>query len=136
MMLHILIWRNYSKKLLVTIKFYTLHSFKIRVDSLKSRYPWNETNITFIWLSSLYNPFNIFGTSSRRQKECLCVGCCCFFFKKESNVFLDFQIFLSNLPAIDVKHLLKWLAMMCSSDIVILSILRVSFWDTLLDVFV
>ena len=30
-----------------------------------------------------------------------------FFFKKESNVFLDFQIFLSNLPAIDVKHLLK-----------------------------
>ena len=50
-----------------------------------------------------------------------------FFFKKESNVFLDFQIFLSNLPAIDVKHLLKLLAMMCSSDIVILSILRVSF---------
>ena len=133
-MLQILVRRNYSKKLLVTIKFHTLHSFKIRVDSLMSGYPWNETNITFIWLSSLYNLFNTFGTSSRRQKECLCVGC--FFFKKESKVFLDFQIFLSNLPTIDVKHLLKWLAMMCSSDIAILSILRVSFWDTLLDVFV
>ena len=24
-----------------------------------SEYPWNETKITFTWLSSLYNPFKI-----------------------------------------------------------------------------
>ena len=25
-----------------------------------SEYPWNEKNNTFIWLSSLYNPFKSF----------------------------------------------------------------------------
>ena len=31
--------------------------FKRRDDSLTSEYPWNETNVTFTWLSSLYSPF-------------------------------------------------------------------------------
>ena len=30
-----------------------------------SEYPWNETNLTFIWLSSLYNPFKNSWTQSR-----------------------------------------------------------------------
>ena len=47
-----------------------------------------------------------------------------------------FGIFLNILPAIDAKTLLKWLAMIRSSDVVLLSIFRVSFWDKVLDVLV
>ena len=31
--------------------------FQRRDDSLMSKYPWNETNIIFTWVSSLHNPF-------------------------------------------------------------------------------
>ena len=53
--------------------------------------------------------------------------------KKESKFSLAFVIFFSNLPAIDVKRLFKWLAMIRSCDIVSLSIFSVSFWDLDLD---
>ena len=33
-------------------------------------YPWNETDIRFVWLSSLYNPFNSFGERSIAKKYC------------------------------------------------------------------
>ena len=56
MALHKLVRSNCGRKLLVSIKYQNLHSFKEEVILL-SEYPWNETNITFTWLSSLCNPF-------------------------------------------------------------------------------
>ena len=38
----------------MSIKYHNLHSFKEVVILLR---PLNETNITFIWLSSLYSSF-------------------------------------------------------------------------------
>ena len=58
MTLHRLVRRNQGGKSLVSIKYQNLHPFKKRSDSLISEYHWNE-NITFTWLSSLYNPFNV-----------------------------------------------------------------------------
>ena len=38
--------------------------FYRRDDSLMSQYPWNKTNITLTWLSSLYNLFKLYTTLS------------------------------------------------------------------------
>ena len=58
------------------------------------------------------------------------------FVKKELEVSLVSEVFLSNFPAIDVKKLLKWLATIYSSNIVLLLIFRVSRWDPFLDILV
>ena len=50
MALHKLVRSNYSGKSSVSIKSENVHSFK-------EGYPWKEKNMTFTWLSSLYNPF-------------------------------------------------------------------------------
>ena len=55
MVLRIPVRRNYGWKSPVSIKCHNLHSFK-GVIFLCQR-PWNGTDITFKWLSSLYNPF-------------------------------------------------------------------------------
>ena len=55
------------------------------------------------------------------------------FVKKKLKVFLAFGIFLSIFPAIDVKKLLKWLAIKKSSDVVLLPIFFISWRETFLD---
>ena len=40
-----------------------------------SDYPWNKKNITFTWLSSFYNPFNLISWPSLNHKKLLqCVN--------------------------------------------------------------
>ena len=48
-----------------------------------------------------------------------------FFVTKDLKVFLALGIFLSSFPAIDVKKLLKWFAMIKLSEVVLLSIFKV-----------
>ena len=55
MALCILVKRNSPVK----IKCHNLLFFERRDDSLISEYPLNETNITFIWLSSPYSSLKI-----------------------------------------------------------------------------
>ena len=88
-----------------------------------------------VWVFFKLKVFNLFRTSSGvvgDKKNVFALP----FVKKESKVFLAFGTFLSNFPAIDVKNLLKWLAMIWSISIVLLSIFRVNFLDTVLDVLV
>ena len=47
-----------------------------------------------------------------------------FFVKKEMKFFLALRTVLSSFPAIDVKKLLKWFAMIKSSEVVLLSIFK------------
>ena len=59
-----------------------------------------------------------------------------FSFKKELKDFIALGSFLSSLPAIDVKKLLKWIAVIKSSEVVLLSIFKVIWWDPVFEVFV
>ena len=48
---------NYARKLLVSIKYQNLLTFKERLILSCQSIPWNEMNNIFTWLSSHYNPF-------------------------------------------------------------------------------
>ena len=58
-----------------------------------------------------------------------------FFVKKEMKVSLAWGMFLSCFPAIDVKKLLKWFAMIKSSEVVFLSLSKVIWWDPVFKIF-
>ena len=58
MALHNLVGRNNGGKSPVSVKYQNPHSFKEGMILLCQKYPWNETNVAFTWLSFLYNLLN------------------------------------------------------------------------------
>ena len=61
-------------------------------DSLMSEYLWNKTNITFTWLSSLYNPFKRYFDLLLVDKK----GHCHYVLIKDFNTFLYNQTLLCD----------------------------------------
>ena len=57
----------------------------------------------------------------------------CFFCQERSEGLLS--LFFSSFPAIDIKKLLKWFAMIKSSEFVLLSIFKVIWWDPAFEIF-
>ena len=58
----------------------------------------------------------------------------CFFCQKRIEGLFSLRKFFSSFPAIDVKKLLKWFAMVKSSEIVLLSMLKVIWWYSVFEI--